>query len=40
MAYAYPKVTIITTAVDSTVNDQYHIIPGIGECLVIVDSGE
>ena len=32
VAYAYPKVTIITTAVDRTVNDQYHIIPGIGEC--------
>ena len=31
VAYAFPKVCIITTAVDKEVNDQFHIIPGIGE---------
>ncbi|XP_063079410.1 uridine-cytidine kinase-like 1 isoform X2 [Engraulis encrasicolus] len=30
VAYAFPKVRIITTAVDKTVNDKFHIIPGIG----------
>ena len=30
MAYAYPKVKIVTTAVDNSVNEKYHIIPGIG----------
>ena len=30
VAYAYPKVKIVTTAVDSSVNEKYHIIPGIG----------
>ncbi|XP_075939809.1 uridine-cytidine kinase-like 1 [Anarhichas minor] len=30
VAYAFPKVCIITTAVDKEVNDQFHIIPGIG----------
>lgn len=30
VAYAFPKVRIITTAVDKDVNDQFHIIPGIG----------
>uniref|UniRef100_A0A8C7QRQ8 uridine/cytidine kinase n=1 Tax=Oncorhynchus mykiss TaxID=8022 RepID=A0A8C7QRQ8_ONCMY len=30
VAYAFPKVLIITTAVDKNVNDEYHIIPGIG----------
>uniref|UniRef100_A0A3B3CF58 uridine/cytidine kinase n=1 Tax=Oryzias melastigma TaxID=30732 RepID=A0A3B3CF58_ORYME len=29
VAYAFPKVRIITTAVDKEVNDQFHIIPGI-----------
>ncbi|XP_068199063.1 uridine-cytidine kinase-like 1 isoform X2 [Antennarius striatus] len=33
VAYAFPKVRIITTAVDKEVNDQFHIIPGIGEQL-------
>ena len=31
VAYAFPKVRIITTAVDKRVNDHFHIIPGIGE---------
>ncbi|XP_031553202.1 uridine-cytidine kinase-like 1 isoform X2 [Actinia tenebrosa] len=30
IAYAYPKVKIVTTAVDPTINSLYHIIPGIG----------
>ena len=30
VAYAYPKVKIVTTAVDNSVNEKYHIIPGIG----------
>ena len=31
VAYAFPQVQIITTAVDKEVNDLFHIIPGIGE---------
>ena len=31
VAYAFPQVQIITTAVDKKVNDLFHIIPGIGE---------
>ena len=31
IAYAYPKVKIVTAAVDPEVNDKYHVIPGIGE---------
>ncbi|XP_015756197.1 PREDICTED: uridine-cytidine kinase-like 1 isoform X3 [Acropora digitifera] len=31
IAYAYPKVKIVTAAVDPEVNDKFHIIPGIGE---------
>lgn len=30
VAYAFPKVRIITTAVDKEVNERFHIIPGIG----------
>ncbi|XP_018612212.1 uridine-cytidine kinase-like 1 isoform X2 [Scleropages formosus] len=30
VAYAFPQVKIITTAVDKKVNDVFHIIPGIG----------
>ncbi|KJE92953.1 uridine cytidine kinase [Capsaspora owczarzaki ATCC 30864] len=30
LAYAFPKVKIITTEVDREVNEQFHIIPGIG----------
>lgn len=33
VAYAFPRVRIITTAVDKKVNDLFRIIPGIGECL-------
>ncbi|CAC5423824.1 udk [Mytilus coruscus] len=30
VAYAFPKVKIVTTAVDKEVNEKYHILPGIG----------
>lgn len=30
IAYAFPKVNIITTAIDTLVNQNFHIIPGIG----------
>lgn len=30
IAYAYPKVSIVTAAVDPEVNNRFHIIPGIG----------
>ena len=33
VAYAFPQVKIITTAVDKKVNDLFHIIPGIGELI-------
>ena len=35
MAYAYPKVQLITTAVDPGVNEHFHIVPGIGRCLSV-----
>ena len=31
IAYAYPHVKIVTAAVDPEVNDEFHIIPGIGK---------
>lgn len=34
VAYAFPSVRIITTAVDKRVNDLFRIIPGIGEAQV------
>lgn len=33
VAYAFPKVKIITTAVDQSLDDFLHVIPGIGEIL-------
>jgi uridine kinase len=30
VAYAYPRVRIITSAVDKEVNKHFHIIPGVG----------
>ncbi|KAL4235813.1 Uridine-cytidine kinase-like 1 [Mactra antiquata] len=30
IAYAFPKVKLVTTAVDKEVNDKFHIVPGIG----------
>lgn len=31
VAYAFPKVKIITTAVDKSLDDNLHVIPGIGK---------
>lgn len=31
VAYAFPKVKIITTAVDKSLDDYLHVIPGIGK---------
>lgn len=31
VAYAFPKVKIITTAVDKSLDDLLHVIPGIGK---------
>ena len=41
IAYAFPKVKIVTTAVDKEVNDNFHIIPGIGKLLLytIITNG-
>ncbi|KAK2156581.1 hypothetical protein LSH36_209g01005 [Paralvinella palmiformis] len=30
VAYAFPKVRVVTTAIDPQVNDKFHITPGIG----------
>ncbi|VDM38982.1 unnamed protein product [Toxocara canis] len=30
LAYAFPKVTLLTTAVDAHINDSYYVIPGMG----------
>ena len=30
VAYAFPKVKIVTAAVDPDINEHYHILPGIG----------
>ena len=30
IAYAFPKVSIVTTAVDPEINDRFHVLPGIG----------
>lgn len=30
IAYAFPKVKIVTTAIDPGVNDKFYIVPGIG----------
>ena len=32
MGYVYPKVKLVTTAVDPEVNHLFHILPGIGKC--------
>ena len=31
VAYAFPKVQIVTTAVDKLLNEHYHILPGFGK---------
>lgn len=33
VAYAFPKVKICTTAVDKILDENFHIIPGIGKFL-------
>ena len=33
VAYAFPKVKLVTTAVDPEVNEKFHILPGIGQFL-------
>ena len=30
IAYAFPQVKIVTTAVDPEINDKFHVLPGIG----------
>ena len=30
IAYAFPKVTLFTSAIDSQISDQFHILPGLG----------
>lgn len=39
VAYAFPRVRIITTAVDKRINEEFHIIPGIGEGGVVLATG-
>lgn len=39
VAYAFPRVRIITTAVDKRVNDLFRIIPGIGEAIIVQGHG-
>lgn len=31
VAYAFPKVKLVTTAVDPRINDRFYILPGIGK---------
>ena len=35
VAYAFPKVRLVTTAVDPKVNEKFHILPGIGKDVLI-----
>ena len=39
VAYAFPNVRLVTTAVDPEINDQFHILPGIGECVSVGEWG-
>eukprot|EP00795_Rhopilema_esculentum_P007854 gene7854-13732_t len=39
IAFAFPKVKIVTTAVDSVTNENYHIIPGIGILVLSWSNG-
>jgi len=36
VAYAFPKVKLVTTAVDPEINDKFYILPGIGKFLSAV----
>ena len=38
VAYAFPKVKMISAALDEKVNDLYHIIPGVGEQKCVIGS--
>lgn len=38
VAYAFPKVKIITTAVDKSLDDDLHVIPGIGKLINAIHS--
>lgn len=38
VAYAFPKVKIITTAVDKSLDDYLHVIPGIGKLINAIYS--
>jgi hypothetical protein len=43
VAYAFPKVKLVTTAVDPRINDRFYILPGIGKsqiCLRMAISTE
>ena len=33
VAYAFPRVTIVTTAIDETLDQHFHIRPGFGACI-------
>lgn len=35
IAYAFPKVLMVTTEVDPEVNDKFYILPGIGKSIVM-----
>lgn len=36
VAYAFPRVKIVTTAVDKSLDDLLHVIPGIGKVLHVI----
>lgn len=38
VAYAFPKVKIITTAVDKSLDDFLHVVPGIGKSSYVQKS--
>jgi len=38
VGYAFPKVKICTTAVDKILDDNFHIIPGIGESMAMLPT--
>ena len=38
IAYAFPKVLMVTTEVDPEVNDKFHILPGIGTWYSVYDT--
>lgn len=38
VTYAFPKVRICTTAVDNRLDENFYIVPGIGESLLLISS--